>query len=254
MNNRSEDILDLALAAGEIILVSGGEIYRVENTIERIGIAYGAQRVDAFATPTGILTTVLDSQGNCCTRVRRIHKVENDLTRLERTNDLSRRIARGQVPMCTARAELREIKELPKPPRSLKFLASGFIGSSFAYIFKGGLPEVIVAFFVGLLVFLTIYLMGSKGTNVFFSTTMGGLVAGLCGTLPKLIYPSLLNDKVIIGSIMVLVPGMAITAAIRDLMAGDLLSGVARSTEALLTAVAVAVGVAFSLGITSRLF
>jgi uncharacterized membrane protein YjjP (DUF1212 family) len=47
---------------------------------------------------------------------------------------------------------------------------------------------------------------------------------------------------------------MAITAAIRDLMAGDLLSGVARSTEALLTAVAVAVGVAFSLGITSRLF
>jgi uncharacterized membrane protein YjjP (DUF1212 family) len=90
-----------------------------------------------------------------------------------------------------------------------------------------------------------------EGT-VFYVTSFRGFVAGLCGVISKVIFPAMIVDKVIIGSIMVLVPGMAITGAIRDLMAGDLLSGVTRTMEAFLTAVAVAVGVALALGISFR--
>jgi uncharacterized membrane protein YjjP (DUF1212 family) len=55
--------------------------------------------------------------------------------------------------------------------------------------------------------------------------------------------------QISLGALIPLVPGLAITNSVRDLMANDLLSGVARSAEAFLTvfAIAVAVAVVFSL-------
>ena len=50
------------------------------------------------------------------------------------------------------------------------------------------------------------------------------------------------SDKIIIGGIMLLVPGLAITNAIRDTMAGDLVAGNARMMEAFFVSVAIATG------------
>jgi uncharacterized membrane protein YjjP (DUF1212 family) len=132
MFHRSEDILDLSISAGEIILTSGDEISRVENTIERIAKAYGAIRVDAFATPLGIFVTVQDGEGICSTQVRRIRKASNDLDRLDRVNSLSREIHRCQIPMENAKKEIKKIQKTQKKVGPENFIASGIIGTSFA--------------------------------------------------------------------------------------------------------------------------
>ena len=56
-------------------------------------------------------------------------------------------------------------------------------------------------------------------------------------------------DTVTIGVLMVLVPGVALTNAMREIMVGDIFSGLSRTAESILTATAIALGVMVSLAI-----
>ena len=58
-------------------------------------------------------------------------------------------------------------------------------------------------------------------------------------------------DKIIIGALMALVPGIAITNAMRDIMAGDMVSGISKGAEALLIGAAIALGTAIALGLAA---
>ena len=70
---------------------------------------------------------------------------------------------------------------------------------------------------------------------------------GLMAVIVKSILGGAINlDTVVIGSIMPLVPGVAITNAVRDTLQGDYISGCARILEAFLKAIALGVGVAFA--------
>lgn len=50
-------VLDAAALAGEILLESGAEIFRVEDTIYRIAAAYGVEEAEAFVLSSGIFLT-----------------------------------------------------------------------------------------------------------------------------------------------------------------------------------------------------
>lgn len=54
MNAEStREALDVASLAGDILLASGAEIFRVEETIDRIARAYGVDSSDAFVLSSG---------------------------------------------------------------------------------------------------------------------------------------------------------------------------------------------------------
>ncbi len=78
---------------------------------------------------------------------------------------------------------------------------------------------------------------------------LGALAAAALGSAAHYLWPQLSRDLIVIGGIMPLVPGMAITNAIRDVIAGDLLSGTSRGLEAALTSAAVAMGVVIVLAV-----
>ena len=63
---------------------------------------------------------------------------------------------------------------------------------------------------------------------------------GICGF--KALFPGLHLDKIMIGDIMLLIPGLMTTNAIRDVLIGDTLSGVIRLIVSLLLAAALALG------------
>ena len=73
---------------------------------------------------------------------------------------------------------------------------------------------------------------------------------GVC--LVSWLIPSLNADKTIIGVIMLLIPGMAITNAVRDTLIGDTISGVTKLADCLVWAAALAAGIMIAISIFAR--
>jgi uncharacterized membrane protein YjjP (DUF1212 family) len=80
----------------------------------------------------------------------------------------------------------------------------------------------------------------------FFSEFLGGFLAVLMGISFVKAGLGQSLDGIVIGAIIPLVPGIAITNAVRDVVKGELLSGVVRTFEAFWISVAIAAGVAAS--------
>ena len=88
----AEQYLFYAMTIGEMLLTSGAEVGRVEDTIRRICIAYGAERVDVFSITSSIVTTMYGEDFGICTQTRRVAGMSNDLNKLDELNCLSRKI------------------------------------------------------------------------------------------------------------------------------------------------------------------
>ena len=131
------------------------------------------------------------------------------------------------------------------------FLVTMFFGGigagAFAIFFDGTVSEMIASFFVGLIIRCTTSFMAKYNLNASLNTMFSAAIAAFLVILIHTFFPSLSVDCMMISSLMLLVPGLAITNAIRDTIAGDTLSGLARATDAFLCAISIAVGAGFVL-------
>lgn len=83
-----------------------------------------------------------------------------------------------------------------------------------------------------------------KYTKVrFLSELIAAMIMGVLALGLNYLYPKMIIDNILIGALMTLVPGLAMTNALRDLFMGDLLSGIVRMCEAILSALALGGGV-----------
>jgi uncharacterized membrane protein YjjP (DUF1212 family) len=234
--------MQVAAKAGKIILENGGETYRVEETITRICNAYGLLNCESFVTPTGIMISATDSSGNIISLVKRILKRTVDLEKISKVNDLSRNIKANDLTVEFVEEELNKIYELHRYGIKTTLFAGALVAGFFTLLFGGSLSDFIVSFIIGIIIKAFSMLLSSIEINEFFINALGGSLASFLAILS--VYFGLAGniDKIIIGSIMLLVPGLAITNAIRDTIAGDLVAGLSRGAEAFLIAVAIAVG------------
>ena len=90
--DEAERYLYYAMTIGEQLLCCGAEVGRVEDTIRRICLAYGASRADVFSITSSIVTTIYGEDFGICTQTRRVPGMANDLGRLDDLNQLSRYI------------------------------------------------------------------------------------------------------------------------------------------------------------------
>lgn len=245
-----DETLSLMMEIGDLLLRVGAETYRVEDTVERVGLAQGMKRVEVIATATGISVTVEDKMGFIRTQVRRIRIRGISLSKLEKVNDLSRRLVTSAISMDDAHQEVIEIdKKGELYPRFLYFMAAGISSGAFALLFNANFVEAGVAFLAGILIHGLRTLTSRWGLTRLTVSFTGGVIAALVGVGAQALLKGVQSaDSVIIGAIMILVPGVAITNSIRDVIHEDLLSGVARGAEAILVAIAIAAGVALVLG------
>jgi uncharacterized membrane protein YjjP (DUF1212 family) len=235
-------VIHLAADAGKIILESGGETYRVEETIIRICNAYGLQYADSFVTPTGIIISASDSDGKTISLVKRIKVRTVDLEKISRVNDLSRNIKLQNLSVDFVLDELAKISNTPRYNLKITLFFSAIAASFFTLLFGGNVYDFIVSFFIGVIIKSISIVLNNIGINEFFINALGGSIAALLALISVNFQLAFNLDKIIIGSIMLLVPGLAITNAIRDTIAGDLVAGISRALEAFLIAVAIAVG------------
>ncbi|MGZ4112815.1 MAG: threonine/serine exporter family protein [Tumebacillaceae bacterium] len=244
---RLKEILDLCLRAGNIMLDNGAETSRIEETVSRFARAHGADVVHSFVIPTGIFMSV-EADGKEKTGMVRTHASSAiNLYKVHEVNDLSRRFERGQVAYAEASERLTQI-ERHKLYYRLRYqhLASALASGAFSYLFGGGWAEFMVGAVCGWLsntVAEGVGKMVPSFLRIFLAVVIGVAVAVL-GV--KLSIASNLQATTI-GAVIPLVPGVPVTNAVRDLMAGELMAGISRACEAGLTAFAIAVAVALVL-------
>ncbi|MDR7866773.1 MAG: threonine/serine exporter family protein [Sporomusaceae bacterium] len=245
-----EDIVRLAVLAGEVLLRNGAETSRVEETMYHIARACGADKAECFVIPTGVFLTVTDFSGRPLTTMRRIKGRTINLDRIAKVNELSRRLADGRIDYAGALALLDRIaKERTGFSLVPSMVASGLVGGSFAVLQDGGSGEMAAALLTAMTVRYIAHVVSRLHGVQFTFEFLGALAAAMLGSLAVYLWPWLNRDVIVVGGIMPLVPGMAITNAIRDVIAGDLLSGVSLGLEAAMTAVAVAMGVVIVLAV-----
>lgn len=243
-------LVETAALAGEIMLVSGAEINRVEMTIQHIlGLAKG-KHGENIVLSTGIYMSLDDPDGETITVVRRVSDRATNLNRLYLANNVSRELCSGKITPQEAYRRLEEIKTVTIYSSWQKAL--GYVGTCFffAILFGGSWLDCFGAMVIGGILAVVMALAGKIRFNDFCTQTVAAFSVGISALLMQTcLFPQINRDTVIISAIMPLVPGVIFTTAIRDTLNGDYSAGVARMLEAVVTALAVAAGVGASMGV-----
>lgn len=254
VNDREEvkKLLVLATIAGRIMLKSGAEIYRVEDTIIRIcksrkEIKY----VDAYIVPTGIFIS-LEYKGELMSYIKRIKTISIDLNKIDLVNEFSRSFVNSNMSVDEGIEELKKINKINRYSRIAKTIFGSLAAALFCVLFGGTVLDFIGSFIVSFLVLTIVNLVSKFELTFFIDNLVGAILASLLSHIFVKIGIGQNIDKLIIGSIMCLVPGVAITNAIRDTMSGDFLSGLSRGMEAVFSAIAIALGVGIILNFYAK--
>ncbi len=248
-----KEILILAIYAAEIMVRNGSETYRVEDTIIRICKSEGLDFVEALVTPTGILVSIdqsHSSQHHMLTFNKRIQKRLINLEKVSEVNDFSRRFVVKEMSVEEGMQRLREIDKKRLPYRiSTQALFAGIASGFFILLVGANLLEFTSALLSTIIMTFVLGILIKREFSYFFVHLTGGMIAAFLAIFASNLHPDIRMNIVIIGGIMVMVPGVAITNGLRDTIAGDLMSGIIRGVEALVIAVSIAFGVGFVLNV-----
>lgn len=252
INQIQKKVLILALRAGELMMKSGAEAYRVEDTITRICKACKIPYVEAFATPTGIFLSL--DQGSedsdMHTFIKRIKGTGIDLEKISQINHFSREFASTDLSIDAGLNRLKEIAAMKPYALLVRILGAALVSSFFALIFNGNYKDFFCSFFIGACSYVLSILLDKIDTNLFIRGFCCCALATFLALTSLSLSMGTDQNAIIIGSIMIFLPGVALTNAIRDTLAGDMLSGATKGIEAVIIAISLAAGV----GVTIKLW
>ncbi|MBE3102816.1 MAG: threonine/serine exporter family protein [Bacilli bacterium] len=245
LNMKNDLAIDCCLLAGRLMIESGAEAYRVEDTMTRMAISQGLIGTQSFVTPTGIMFS-LGRDGS--TRLMAIRVRITDLDKIALVNQVSRRLTTTEMKIEEAYEELQRIASANLMfPLSWQFIAAALGSGCFLILFEGIWWDVPAATIAGGLGFIMVTFIQDITRVKFFAEFIASSIVGSVAFLAVLLNIGEDLNIIIISGVMPLVPGLLITNAVRDLMAGHFVSGVSKGAEALLTAFAIGAGVALVL-------
>ncbi|MCR8644661.1 threonine/serine exporter family protein [Paenibacillus sp. N1-5-1-14] len=246
MNNRLNKVtaekIEVCLLAGKIMMQSGGETYRVEDTMARMAASLGMPNASSYVTPTGIL---FSTEGTEPAKLIRITNRTTDLQKVNMVNTISRALTEKRM---TAEEAYRKLKQIDAAnhtfPIWVQIIAASIASACFMIMFQGPWTDFLASLVTGGFGFLSFVIINRFVQVKFFSEFTASFIIGLLAFLFVSYEMGHEADKIIIGSVMPLVPGLLITNAVRDLMAGHLVSGLSKGAEAFLTSFAIGTGIA----------
>lgn len=239
-----QEVLEVCLLAGKLMIEGGSEMYRVEDTMLRIAKNAGMDDPRVFATPTCVFMSL--DQGNL-SQMQQIRDRNINLELVSRVNKVSRDFADKKIDFNEVQNKIKNIKKTsPVFPLWLQVIGAAALSATLMVLFMNNydwidFPAAALSGAVGYLA----YVYTKRFTKFrFLSELIAAMVMGIVTVILSRTFTQMNTDNILIGALMTLVPGLAFTNALRDLFMGDLLSGVVRIFEAGLTAVALGGGVA----------
>ncbi|MGL5353137.1 MAG: threonine/serine ThrE exporter family protein, partial [Clostridium sp.] len=204
------ELLHVSTFAGQLLLESGGETYRSEETICRICKLYGADEAESFVTPTGIMVSICHN-GETSSLIRRVSTRTVDLDKIDKVNELSRNITSRNLTVSQLNNELKIIQKGERYSMPITIIFSALGAGCFSVLFGGTFMDLFSAFLISLLVKLVNIKGEDLKINQFFVNSLCGAVAAVFAIIFVTYGVADNLDKTIIGSIMMLVPGLSIT-------------------------------------------
>ena len=237
-----ENIFRLALFTGELMLKNGAETYRVEDTLLRICHSRGFKHVNVFASPTVVI--ISDERFDGITFMKTIRDRGINLDRISEINSFSREfVSNTDIDVYESITKLKNIEKSHKNNVKVSLTATGLGSAFFALLLGGNFIDFLITFVVSMLA-LMFYERISRVSEVPFLATLAAsaFIASCAIMLTDINFIDAPN-MVIVGSIMPLLPGVSLTKSVRDLISGELISGVTRAFEAAVISVSIATGV-----------
>jgi len=247
-----DDAVELCVLAGGLLLGSNAEIDRTESTIGTIAKGVGMVKAEVFAIPTGLVLTLEDREGNRRTQVLRVSTTTNDLSVVDEVNGVSRRLVAGTLDPKEAIGILQRLSQ--RKPLSPWRVAPqvGLACGSIAYLIGGSLLDGGIVWLISCTAHLLSSWLNRMTRYRILSTAAGAVWVTFWVLAASRLVQGLSVDTAIVGALMLYVPGITITNGIRDLTAGNLLSGAARVLDALLVALILAFGVGAVLSLNAK--
>lgn len=247
-------LLELTADLGYRLAMNGAETFRIEESVRRILSAYGIES-EVFAIPNCITVSIETHDGIPLTRMRRIGFHGNDLDTVEKYSNLSRKICAEKPEPQTARQWLIDVDASIRSYPLSVLLIGNFLGAfGFSIVFGGSLIDGICSGISGILIGLINYYLGLLKVNPFFTTIAAAFIMAFSSYTMGAFGIAQNTDTVIIGALMILVPGLIFTNAMRDIIFGDTNSGINRIVQVLLVAAAIALGTGAGLRTADLLF
>lgn len=241
MENQRVKLLNTWLDVAQYMQDAGAEIWRVEDTLEKMAASYGAVKINAFSLISNISITCEFTDGEIISQTRRIsNRVSTDLHRVEAINALTRDYCRSDMSCEELKQRLDKIME--RQPGIMPILGTILAPVAFCIFFGGSIIDTVIAAAASSLLILESKTIGKYLPNAFIYNFIGALATGLAVYLCGRFIPGTHPDKSIIGVIMVLIPGISITHSIRDIIIGDTISGSMRFVESLIETIGIAAG------------
>lgn len=249
----TEKVLSLALDLGKSMIKCGAEMNRVEETIMRVGYAYGMKSTEVFSVVSMITATVADEEGMTHTQTRRIYSYSINFDKLEQLNTLSRKICAQKPDTEEAR---RELEKIMVPSRLFNpVVLFGYIIASagFAVFFGGDIMDAVATVPISVMIYLLNSFIKVTGASRLFFTALTSALSGALALI--FVHFGFGNnaDMIMIGNIMLLIPGLMLTNSVREMLCGDLMSGILRLLESVILALAIALGYAIPIYISGML-
>lgn len=231
-------VLELASYTGKVILQNGGEVYRAEDVIGRVGRYYGYE-VEAFVTLTCIIVSVKGRE-EYTTLVTRIKGRDLNLNKIHKANNLIRHIGDYSYEEFYERMKNIEKNFFLEPHRLI--FGCVLIGATFPVMFNTWINEIIIGAIGGFFVGVQLWIMNKYKINGVLVNIAGGMICSLVACTATYLGYTTQTSNVIISDLMILVPGIAFVNSIRDFTSGDLIAGTSRLTEVVMVAASLAVG------------
>ncbi len=239
----TKEVLTLAVEVGDALLRNGAEVYRVEDTVTHILNAYEIEDYDVYVLSNGIFASANEGAADACSVIRHVPLSSTHLGRVSALNQLSREICSHECSLIDAWTRLEDCKHIPEAKPWVQVFFCGLGSACFCYLFGGNVLDSCISFFAGVLLQLFLFYALRHKSPRFIRQILGSAVVTTVSLVFLITGLSIHTDKVIIGAIMPLVPGIALTTSIRDFFNGDYLSGTIHMIDALLTSFSIAVGV-----------
>lgn len=239
----ADEVLRLALDIAEHILENGGEVSRVESTIEHIGYALGAAHVEAFAVTTLITASVRMADGSYSQQMRRVKNTEVNLYRVEELNEISREVCSGAIDIAEAHEKLAAVTHKSQLAPWVVSCGYALTAMGFVIYFGGSLRDALISAVIGILM-MFIRRDTDNAFNAVAQTAVRSFFAGVLAMASTRLGLGENANLIMIGTIMLLIPGMAIGTSIGDMLGKNIISGTMRLAQALIQTVVIALGYA----------
>lgn len=237
-------IISTANLLGKVFLTSGAEVYRVENAISIVCRRFGL-KAESFVTQACVLTSAKKRNGEIVTEINRVYNLSNNLDKIDKINKIILDIDKYNLD--SLEKAIKKIQTESIYSDKILMISYFFTAGFFALLYRGKFLDFIIAGICGILIFYITKIAVLLKINNFFINTLNGFlittIAVFATKLSLLTAPSYST----IGALMLLVPGLALTNAIRDLINGDLIAGTSRTVESFLIGAALAIGTGFAL-------